>query len=83
MKRIIHCCLSIDGALKAAKDFVGAIKVDGKILSTVGEVKAFLKEQLAMGRRVLPMGDCDNFDYQTGCKGHIVEDDEVVGSTGE
>jgi hypothetical protein len=22
------------------------------------------------GRRVIPMADCDNFDHQTGCRGH-------------
>ena len=27
-----------------------------------------------LGHRVLPFDDCDNFDYQTGCKGHPVEE---------
>lgn len=74
-KRIIHCCLDITGALKNAKDFKGCITVDGKTLMTVKEIRDFLQAQLAMGRRVLPMGDCDNFDYQTGCKGHVVQED--------
>lgn len=29
-----------------------------------------LCDELAKGRRVLPLGECDNFDYQTGCQGH-------------
>lgn len=74
--RKIHFSLDIDGALKRPKDFVNCIQVDGKILGTTQEVRAFLVEQKAMGRRVLPMGDCDDFDYQTGCRGHIVEEDD-------
>jgi hypothetical protein len=73
-RRIIHCCLSIEGSIRNAKDLRGCITVDGKTLTTVKEVKNFLQGQLDMGRSVLPMGDCDNFDYQTGCRGHYVED---------
>lgn len=73
-RRIIHCCLDISGAIRNAKDFKGRITVDGKTLVTVQEIKAFFQEQLDMGRRVLPFGDCDNFDYLTGCKGHEVEE---------
>lgn len=76
MRRKIHLCLNIEGALKAAKAYVGEITVDGKVLNTVNEVEAFFKEHLAMGRRVLPLGDCDNFDYQTGCKGHVIDEEE-------
>ncbi len=65
-----HMCLDVSGGIKNAKMLKGNITVDGKTLDTVAEVKAFLREQHAMGRRVLPIGDCDNFDYQTGCKGH-------------
>ena len=43
---------------------------------TVKEIRDFMKLQLAMGRRVLPCGDCDNFDYQTGCKGHEISKSE-------
>ncbi len=74
-RRIIHCCLDIEGAIRNAKDFKGCITVDGHTLTTVRKVKSFLREQLAIGRRVLPVGDCDNFDYQTGCNGHVVEED--------
>ena len=59
-----HCCLDIEGGIKRAKDLKGCITVDGKILTDVSDIKKFLK-------------DCDNFDYQTGCKGHDVEDKEA------
>lgn len=74
MKRRIHMSLDIEGGIQNAELLCGAINVDGRTLETEQKVRAFLREQQAMGRRVLPMGDCDNFDYQTGCRGHLVED---------
>lgn len=76
MKRIIHLSLDIDGGIQNARLLKGCITVDGRALNTVKEIRAFLCEQKAMGRKVLPMGDCDNFDYQKGCIGHQVEDEE-------
>lgn len=76
MKRIIHLSLDIDGGIQNARLLKGCITVDGRVLNTVKEIRAFLYEQKAMGRKVLPMGDCDNFDYQKGCIGHQVEDEE-------
>ena len=73
-RRIIHMCLDISGGIKNARMLKGCIEVDGYTLKTANEVKSFLREQLAMGRKVLPMCECDNFDYQTGCRGHDVED---------
>lgn len=72
-RRMIHCCLDIKGGMMNARMLKGVITVDGHTLTTVKEIRSFLQEQLDMGRKVLPMGDCDNFDYQTGCRGHVVE----------
>lgn len=69
-----HIHLSIESGIRNAATLKGAITVDGKTLMTVKEIRSFLREQLALGRRVLPMGDCDNFDYQSGCRGHQKED---------
>lgn len=66
MKRIIHVSLDIDGGIKNAQLLKGCITVDGRVLNTVKEIRAFLYEQKAMGREVLPIGDCDNFDYKKG-----------------
>lgn len=68
---IRHVSLDVAGGIQAAKDLRGCISVEGRTLETTKEVREFLRYQLAMGRRVLPLGGCDNFDYQTGCKGHI------------
>jgi len=34
------------------------------------EVRKYLKQCLTKGLKVIPCDKCDNFDYQTGCKGH-------------
>lgn len=73
-RKLIHCCLDISGGIRNAKMLKGCITVDGHALNTVKEIRNFLQGQLDMGRRVLPMGECDDFDYQTGCRGHYVED---------
>ena len=67
---IYHMCMSIDGAILNAKTLKNCITVDGYTLQTVKEIRDFMKGELAKGRRVLPMGKCSNFCYQTGCKGH-------------
>jgi len=42
---------------------------DGKRL-TAEEAKEYLLDELAKGHEVLPLGECTNFDWKTGCKGH-------------
>lgn len=69
-----HCCLDISGGIKNARMWRNCITVDRRLLQTEKEVRAFFREQQAMGRKVLPIGDCDNFDYQTGCMGHPAEE---------
>ena len=76
---LIHCSLDIRGALKRPQDWVNCITVDGKTLKTVEEVKNFFQEELKLGHELLPMGGCDNFDYEHGCKGHK-EEKELVGA---
>lgn len=75
--RILHVCLSVRGALAWSKSEMGRmaryITVDGKQLQSAGEVKEFLMDQLSQGHEVLPMADCDNFDWKTGCRGHSSE----------
>lgn len=73
---IRHMSLNIDGAIKNAKMWKGCITVDGRVLNTVEEVRSFLYEQKAMGREVLPLGDCDNFDHKKGCLGHPEEEEK-------
>ena len=74
-RRVIHVCLDVAFGIENAEDLRGCITVNGKRLTKTKEIRAFLREQLEMGRRVIPVCDCDNFDYQLGCRGHVVSDD--------
>jgi hypothetical protein len=42
---------------------------DGRRM-TADEAKRTLLDELAKGHEKLPIGDCDGFDYTTGCPGH-------------
>ena len=73
-RTILHVCLSIRGALRGRK-FDDFMHDDGSPMSR-DEAFEFLCDQLAMGRMVLPMTECPDFDYQTGCPGHAEEIEE-------
>ena len=69
-------CLDIRGALNNLKgkrdsSLSYASDDDGKPL-TNAKFREMLYDELSKGYRVLPIGDCDNFDYQKGCRGHDV-----------
>lgn len=48
-------------------------KADGSKFRDGQELKNTFIDLLASGKRVIPTGDCDNFDYQKGCQGHVIE----------
>lgn len=64
-----HMCICIAGALKNPRA-LRAFTNDNGTRATPSAVKEFLKLKQSQGWRVLPMGKCDNFDPQTGCRGH-------------
>lgn len=70
---IMHMAASIEGMLNFHKrpgSLKGVFKTDeGRPLSDE-EARQYLNECLSKGWKVIPMGECDNFDYQSGCKGH-------------
>lgn len=74
MKTTIHMCLDIRGALRWPKRMLKGMfrDDDGRELGAE-EARERLMDELAKGRRVLPYGDCEGFDYQTGCPGHPSE----------
>lgn len=78
MSQIIHMCVNVSGVLREppeefAQVWRGVFSDDnGRILSLM-EARQYLQEELAKGHRVIPCGPCDNFDYQKGCQGHVVE----------
>ena len=77
MSTLIHLSLDIKGSLRNPGILKGVITYNGKKLNTEKEIKDFLQYQLSLGRKFLPMGDCDNFDYQTGCMGHEEREDNA------
>lgn len=74
--KTIHCCLSVRGALRwSAKEMKDACKwiskPDGGRF-TPDELRNEFMNLLADGNEVIPMGECDDFDPKTGCRGHEV-----------
>lgn len=66
-----HLGLDIRGALKQTNRQLNGLFDDdnGKPLSGA-EARELLLDELQTGKRFLPVGKCDNFDYQQGCLGH-------------
>jgi len=68
-----HMCVDIRGAIKQipqnSRKNAWITKDDGSAVTNNQAIEMLLDE-LANGKRVIPAGNCDNFDYQTGCKGH-------------
>lgn len=69
-----HMCADIRGMLhnhsrKNSLKNVFRDEKTGRMLSDF-EAREYLYDCLAKGWRVIPMSNCNNFDYHTGCKGH-------------
>lgn len=81
---VIHCCADIEGMLRFHNrpgSLEGVFKNNetGRHL-TDAEAREYLHACLEKGWRVLPMGDCDNFDYQKGCLGHPSREEKYDGN---
>jgi len=74
---IRHMKWNIVGALKRSdKELDGTMQYeDGRFL-TGAQVRKYLQKCLVKGWRVLPLGNCEGFDYQKGCPGHPNEKEE-------
>lgn len=77
MSTQIHMSLEIKLVLKLGNDSLkGLFDKDNGQSCTHKEAEDYLLECLAKGWEVLPIGDCDNFDYKTGCKGHKIDNNK-------
>lgn len=76
----MHMCLDIRGAMQWSKRrLAGLVTVDGR-RGTAKEAWSFLADELARGRRVLPLGEpCEGFSYETGCPGHPAKKESADG----
>jgi hypothetical protein len=71
-----HMHLSLRGALNWPKPqfkklLKGITKADGSRF-TSEELREAFYDDIAAGKEVVPVGECDNFDFKTGCLGHPV-----------
>lgn len=73
---MIHMCMSVAGFLRNnPKGKKGMFTRDDGTTLTAKESRQWMLYQQSLGRKVIPMCECDNFDYETGCKGHKTEED--------
>lgn len=75
-KTTMHLCANIRGMLNNHSrkgSLKGVFKDETGRGLTDEEARDYLYDCLAKGWRVIPYGDCDNFDYQNGCMGHPAE----------
>lgn len=82
MSTVIHCSVDVRGVLKyPLRQFKRVtqwiLKPDGTRF-TPDELREALMDELANGHERLPMGECEGFDYKTGCPGHPSESPAVV-----
>lgn len=70
MKR--HLSVNIAGLLREAgqESMEGMLTRDDGSPASDQEVREHLGDLLAKGWKLIPVGDCSNFDPQKGCQGH-------------
>lgn len=79
MNRRVHMCADIRGMLENHRrkgSLKGVFKDDKGNGMSDAAARDYLYECLSKGWKVIPFGECDNFDYQTGCKGHELKEVE-------
>jgi hypothetical protein len=52
------------------RDLKTITNADGACFGSVRELRSALMDEIAQGHEVLPTGECEGFDYKTGCPGH-------------
>jgi hypothetical protein len=72
--------MSIEGVLRnfKKKSMKGLLTDENGNELTDREVREYLNEGLKKGWKKIPCGDCETFDYVTGCPGHPINDDNEV-----
>ena len=76
MGKKYHLCQSVRGALNhSTRDFkriyTNCCKREGESrYMTPDEVREYFYDCLSEGKEVIPLCDCDNFDFKKGCQGH-------------
>lgn len=70
-RSIVHVSLSVRGAIDWPDRLLrGLVSDENGDRLKPREAREWLKDQLSQGIEMLSMGECDNFDPKTGCRGH-------------
>ena len=64
-----HLGIDVRGAIRN-RDYEWFHREDGTP-ATPQEAFDYLCDKLAAGVERIPVGECDNFDPKTGCRGHV------------
>ena len=69
-----HISTSIEGLLSMSdakmKRMLNCVKDENGNQPTLEEFRKYLRHELSIGHRLLPVPECDNFDPVNGCLGH-------------
>jgi hypothetical protein len=72
MSKTIHCHINVRTGIKCPSRFKPFFPGKDK-----EQIQSFFMDKLAKGQEVIPVGNCDNFDYSGGaCMGHEIADEE-------
>lgn len=77
MRRVVHICQSVDGALRnwGKAEWKHVAKENGRSPEYIRKQFEIYKFE---GKKVIPIGPmCDGFDFEKGCPGHEVTDEEA------
>lgn len=77
MKRIQHMSINLQGCLNNHKrKKIKFMQNDDGSYASDKEARAFIKQQMDLGHKLMPMSDnCEGFDpFGGGCPGHPVEE---------
>lgn len=71
--REVHIMIDVNDMLKRSiyDSMSGFFTKEDGSNCTHNEAIEYLEQCRDEGKRVIPLGECDNFDYQTGCRGHV------------
>jgi len=76
-RRTVHMWVDISGVLRWPDKKLSGMFQDEFGNNQPGRVvREYLRIQLAHGKKVLPIGECEGFSFETGCPGHFVTDEK-------
>ena len=76
--RTVHLGLSVRGALRwPNRDLARMLRHENGKLMSGRDAREALMQVLSEGTEMLPIGECDDFDPKTGCRGHATNPEPI------